>query len=86
MFCLVCSSLVDRESGFHISCYRHFNSLSESACIKIKRKSPKKELVFLIIRSQINSSSPATTIGVLVKLFFAVARTAKRKMINVISL
>ena len=32
-------SSVDGESGFHISCYRRFNALSQSTRIKIKSKS-----------------------------------------------
>ena len=75
-------SSVDGESGFHISCYRCFNALSQSTGIKIKRKSPKKSFVSCVRRCEIESSSPASW-----KNFaFFVTRTARRKIINGIHL
>ena len=72
-------SLVDRKSGFHISCYRRSNAFSQSACIKIKRKWPKKKLVSCVRRSEIKSPSPATTSGVLEKLCLFCCQKSKKK-------
>ena len=72
-------SSFDGESGFHISCYRRFNALSQSICIKIKRKSPKKKLVSCVRRSEIKSPSPATTSGVLEKLCLFCCQKSKKK-------
>ena len=72
-------SSVDGESGFHISCYRRFNALSQSTRIKIKRKSPKKKLVSCVRRSEIKSPSPATTSGVLEKLCLFCCQKSKKK-------
>ena len=54
-------SSVDGESGFHISCYRRYNGLSQSTRIKIKRKLPKKKVVSCVRRCEVKSPSPATT-------------------------
>ena len=71
--------MVDAESGFHISCYCHFNALSQCILIKIKRKSPKKKPVFCVRRSEIKSPSPATTNDVLEKLCLFCCQKNKEK-------
>ena len=72
-------SSVDGESSFHISRYLRFNALSQSACNKIKRKSPKKKPVSCVRRSEIKSPSPATTSGVFEKLCLFCCQKSKKK-------
>ena len=72
-------SSIDGESGFHISCYRCFNALSQSTRIKIKRKSPKKKLVSCVRRSETKSPAPATTSSVFEKPCLFCCQKSKRK-------
>ena len=72
-------SSVDEESGFHISCYRRFNALSQYTRIKIKREAPKKKPVSCMRRSETKSPSPAATSGVFEKLFFFCCQKSKKK-------
>ena len=75
-------SSIDGESGFHISCYRCFNALSQFTGIKIRCKSPKKNFVSCVRRCEIESPSPASW-----KNFaFFVTRRARQKVIDGIHL